>query len=294
MEKTSRPVRAGANSAPPSRSKVLDRVVYLAVAAAFLPALGTLARAWGSEEYQSHGFFVPVVAAWIAWGTRSNWRRLRRERDLRGAALLVLALALYAFSALSGSASGQGVALVAAVAGTVWWRDGSRVLRALAFPIAFLLFMIPVPPELLTPLLVRLLLVVSWGAAAVLELVGVVVARHGNVLVLSDGASLMVAEACSGLTAILTLLPIAVLVAYLAPLSAARRIALVALALPIAMVANLLRVILTAVAAQVWDARTVTADPWHSLGGLLIYAFACLLLLFVARALRPHAFPPAR
>ena len=270
----------------------LDRAVYLALAAAFLPALGTLARAWGSEEYQSHGFFIPAVAAWIVWSTRSSWRRLRPEIDNRGAALLGLALALYGFSLLSGSASGQGVALVAALAGAVWWREGTGRLRALAFPIAFLLFMIPFPPDWLTPLLVRLLLVVSWASAAVLQLVGVVVARNGNVLVLSDGASLMVAEACSGLTAILTLLPIAVLVAYLAPLSTARRVALVGLALPIAMAANLLRVIFTALAAQVWDARTVTADPWHTLSGLFIYAIACLMLLAVARALRPHRASP--
>jgi exosortase len=114
------------------------------------------------------------------------------------------------------------------------------------------------------------------------------------VLVLSDGASLMVAEACSGLTAILTLLPIATLVAYLAPLSRARRVALVALALPIAMVANLFRVILTALAALIWSANTVTADPWHTLGGLLIYAVACLMLLMVARALSPDRPSPAR
>jgi len=267
----------------------LDRVVYLALAAAFLPALGTLARVWGSTEHQSHGFLVPVVAGWIAWGTRDRWSRLARAVDARGAALLALALSLYAISLLAGSASGQGLALVAALAGAVWWREGRRRLRALAFPIAFLLFMVPVPPDWFTPFAVQLLLFVSWAAEGVLRVLGVEVLREGNVIVLEGGASLMVAEACSGLTAILTLLPIAVLIAYLSPLGSARRIALVALALPIAMGANLLRVVVTALAAQVWDAETVTGDPWHSLAGLLIYAVACLGLLAAARALQPRA-----
>lgn len=266
----------------------LDRVVYLALVAAFLPAVGTLARAWGATEHQSHGFLVPLVAGWIAWGTRDRWGRLARAGDARGAALLALALSLYALSLLAGSASGQGLALVAALTGAVWWREGRRRLRALAFPIAFLLFMVPIPSDWFTPFAVQLLLFVSWAAEGVLRVLGVEVLREGNVIVLEGGVSLMVAEACSGLTAILTLLPIAVLVAYLSPLSGARRVALVALALPIAMAANLLRVVFTALAAQVWDADTVTGDPWHTLAGLLIYAVACLGLLAAARGLQPR------
>jgi len=190
-------------------------------------------------------------------------------------------------SLLAGAASGQGLALVAALAGAVWWREGRRRVRALIFPIAFLLFMVPIPPDWFTPLAVQLLLFVSWASEGVLGVLGVEVLRQGNVIVLESGASLMVAEACSGLTAILTLLPIAVLVAYLSPLSSARRVTLVALALPIAMGANLLRVVFTVLAAQIWDAGTITADPWHTLAGLLIYAIACLGLLAAARGLRP-------
>ena len=273
---------------------VLDRVVYFSLAAAFLPAVGTMARVWERTENQSHGFLVPAVAGWIAWGTRDRWGRLARAVDARGAALLALALALYAMSLLAGSASGQGLALVAALTGAVWWREGRRRLRALAFPIAFLLFMVPIPPDWFTPFAVQLLLFVSWAAEGVLRVLGVEVLRQGNVIVLEGGASLMVAEACSGLTAILTLLPIAVLVAYLSPLSSTRRVVLVALALPIAMGANLLRVVFTALAAQVWDAVTVTADPWHSLAGLLIYAIACLGLLAAARGLHPRGASFAR
>ncbi len=266
--------------------KSASRGIYAALALAFLPALGALARAWSEAEYQSHGFFVPVVAGWIAWATRGRWSRLARAVDARGVALVAVALASYAFGLLAGSATVQGLALVGAVAGAVWWREGSARLRALAFPIGFLLFMVPIPLDWVSPLLVRLLLVVSSLAAAVLPLLGVPVARNGNVLVFADGASLVVAEACSGLTAILTLLPIAVLIAYLSPLRPVRRAALVALALPIAMGANLLRVVATALAARVWDPATVTGDPWHSLGGLAIYAIACLLLLATARVLR--------
>ena len=272
---------------------MLDRVVLFGLVAVFLPALATLVRVWETVESQSHGFLVPAVAGWIAWSTRDRRRRLPRRIDTRGAALLALALALYAMSLLAGSASGQGLALVMAIEGAVWWREGPGRLRAMAFPIAFLLFMVPIPADWFTPLAVRLLLMVSWASAALLHVLGVEVIREGNVLTLAGGAPLLVAEACSGLTAILTLLPIAVLIAYLSPLRGARRIALVASALPIAMAANLLRVVATVAAAQIWDPFTVTSDPWHTLLGLLLYAIACAGLLALARILRPRA-PSAR
>ncbi len=264
----------------------LDRVVYLALAAAFLPALGTLARVWGATEHQSHGFLVPLVAGWIAWGTRDRWGRLERAIDARGAVLLALALALYALSLLPGSASGQGLALVAALTGAVWWREGRDACARWPSRSRSCSSWCRSRPNGSPRLRVQLLLFVSWASEGVLRVLGVEVLRQGNVIVLEGGASLMVAEACSGLTAILTLLPIAVLIAYLSPLSSTRRVVLVALALPIAMAANLLRVVFTVLAAQIWDADTVTADPWHTLAGLLIYAIACLGLLAVERGLR--------
>ena len=273
---------------------MLDRVVLFGLVAVFLPALATLVRVWETVESQSHGFLVPAVAGWIAWSTRDRSRRLPRRIDARGAALLALALALYAMSLLAGSASGQGLALVMAIEGAVWWREGPGRLRAMAFPIAFLLFMVPIPADWFTPLAVRLLLMVSWASAALLQVLGVEVIREGNVLTIPGGTPLLVAEACSGLTAILTLLPIAVLIAYLSPLRGARRIALVASALPIAMAANLLRVVATVAAAQIWDPFTVTSDPWHTLLGLLLYAIACVGLLALARILRPRGAPSAR
>ncbi len=271
-----------------SGTRVLDRAVLAGLVIIFLPALANLARVWEEVDYQSHGFLVPVVAGWIAWSTRGSRRLLPRSIDARGAAVLALALALYSMSLLAASPSGQGLALVMATAGVVWWRQGRRRLRAMAFPIGFLVFMVPIPADWFTPLAVRLLLMVSWAAAGVLHVLGLEVTRQGNVLMLGGGTPLLVAEACSGLTAILTLLPIAVLVAYLSPLRSVRRAVLVASALPIAMAANLLRVVVTVLAAQVWDAVTVTSDPWHSLVGLLLYAIACVGLLAVARILRPR------
>jgi exosortase len=259
--------------------------VAIALGLAFAPAVVSLARVWSGTDYLSHGFLVPLVSVWIAWATRGRRARLPRRRDARGAALVALSLALYAASLLAGSPSGEGLALVGALAGAVWFLRGAAWLRALAFPIGFLAFAVPIPPDWLAPVIVRLLLFVSSASVGILHALGIAVSRDGNVIGLPSGESLFVAEACSGLTSILTLAPIAALVAYLSPLPASRKIALVALVVPIAMAANLLRVVSTVVGARLWGVSAVTGDPVHLLLGLAIYASACLGLLATARAL---------
>ena len=261
----------------------------VALGIAFAPALVALSRAWSATEYQSHGYFVPFVAAWIAWSARGRLARLPRARDARGALLLGAALVLYVGSLLASSASGQGLALVAALTGGGWFLRGTRHLRALAFPLAFLLFMVPIPPDWLAPVVVRLLDFVTSASVRLLQAAGVAVGREGNVILIPGGQQLFVAEACSGLTSLVTLTPIGVLIAWLTPLSPARRLLAVALVVPVAMAANLLRILVTVLGAGAWGADVMTGDPVHTLLGLGVYAVGCLGLLAAARAL---ASPP--
>ncbi|RIL05733.1 MAG: hypothetical protein DCC71_09270 [Proteobacteria bacterium] len=266
-------------------------ITALLLAAVFAPAALALARVWSSVEHYSHGFLVPLAAGLVAHGIAQRNAALPARPDRRGALALAAALVLQVAGVLVGSASGQGLALVAALAAAIWWLRGAAWLRALAFPVAFLLFMVPIPPAWLAPVVVQLLLFVSTAAAGVLHALGLAVVREGNVIVLPDGQSLFVAEACSGLTSIVTLLPIAVLIAYLAPIGRGSKIALALLAVPIAMVANLIRVVATSMGASWWGVEFVTGDTVHALVGLAVYAIACAALLAVSRVL-PRA--PAR
>jgi exosortase len=263
----------------------LEIAFALLLAVVFAPALRELAGIWSSVEYYSHGFLVPLVAGLVAVGIARAKANLPKRRDARGAVLLAAALAGGLLGALASSASAQGLALIAAIAGAVWYLRGAAWLRALAFPIAYLVFMVPIPPAWLSPVIVQLLLFVTSGAVWALGVIGLPVLREGNVLTLAGGESLFVADACSGLTSLVTLTPIAVLVAYLAPIGRRWKLLLVALIVPIAMLANMVRVVGTALGAARWGAHAVTDDPVHTLVGLAVYAVACMLLLVVARLL---------
>lgn len=254
------------------------------IAGVFAPTAVGLSRVYASVEHYSHGFLLPIVAAALAYGVATRTRIAPRP-DRRGALVLVAALALQAVAVAIGSLALQGVALVASIAGAVFLLRGAAWLRALAFPIAFLLFAVPIPDEWLAPIVVRLLLFVSTAATAALHALAVPVLREGNVMTLPNGASLFVAEACSGLTSLVTLLPIAALIAYVSPISRGAKTLLFVMAVPIAMGANLVRVIATTLGALRWGVERVTGEIAHAALGLMVYAIASVALLLVARVL---------
>jgi exosortase len=256
------------------------------LAAAFAPALMSLARVWASVDYLSHGFLVPVVAFWAFSRERPRRKKIEAIPDRRGLALLGLALTVYLLGLASGSITLQGLALVAAVAGLALYCRGGRWLRAVAFPVAFLIFMVPPPSSVVTPVIVQLQLYVSRASAALLEAFSVHVARDGNVLTLPGGGSLFIAEACSGITSIATLAPLALLLARYTLKRGDLRILLFVSALPLAMLGNLARVVATVLVSIEIGIERATSGPPHEALGLLTYLVACSLMLALTALLR--------
>jgi len=263
-----------------------DALLAALVAIVFAPGVAAMARIWGSADYLSHGYLVPLVAAWAAWHDRAALTELPSGRDRRGLVLLVAALMLYGLGLAAGLVGLQGVAFVGAVAASVLWLRGPHWLRALRFPIGFLLFMVPPPEGLLLPLIVWLRLLVTTVAVGILHALKIAVVQEGNVLLLPGGESVFVADACSGVTSLVTLLPLAVLLAYYVERSLARRLVLVLSVVPIALGGNLLRVVLTVVAALGMGVARATESALHQVAGLLTYLLGCLALLAVSGLLR--------
>lgn len=269
----------------PSRGTPIAAALWTgAVALAFAPALLSLARVWIAHDYYSHGFFVPLVAYWMFLARRARMRaaaaadRAARGRAL-GLAVIAAAAALLALGLLLVDPTLQGVALVAAVAGLVLERTGAAGFAQVWFAVAFLLFMVPVPPSVLTPAITGLQLAVSAWAVEILHAAGFSVLREGNVVLLPGGERLFVSEACSGITSIVTLLPLGVVLAWFTQPTVWRGLLLVAAVVPIAMLGNLLRVIGTVVGAQHVGVDAVTSGPVHDAAGVLTFAVACLLLI---------------
>ena len=269
---------------PAPRTLAASLPIALSLAVAYGFVVVSLARQWADDANYAHGFFVPAMSAWLAYRRRHRFQAAPRIPDAMGIAVVAAGVALYLAGVLAAELFTTRVSLVVVVAGLVLALEGRARLRALAFPIAFLLFMIPLPYVLYYRLTFPLQIESSRMAAGLLTAVGLPVIREGNVLHL-EGYSLEVVTACSGLRSIMTLGTIGVFISDLIPLSRIGRVCLAALIVPVAMAANVARLAVTAGTAAI--AGQETAESFlHGLSGLVVFVSGVAALFVMAWGIR--------
>jgi exosortase len=277
---------------PASRTTAL---VVAAIAAAlawvYAPIVSSLVRQWASDDNYSHGFFVLPLAAYFAWERRDALRRAAIRPSFIGLVVVGASLVLLLAGLLGAELFLTRVSLVGVVAGVVLFVWGSQHFRILAFPIAFLLLMIPLPAIVFNQIAFPLQLLASNVGESVIAAAGVPVLREGNVLQL-PGRTLEVAEACSGIRSLVSLTMLGIVLGYFTERRLPERIVLAASAVPIAIVANAARVAGTGLASE-WISPAAADGFFHSFSGWLMFvvAFGCLLLVQQAMG-RARAWTP--
>jgi exosortase len=168
------------------------------------------------------------------------------------------------------------------VTGSILYLGGTRWVKALAFPLALLLFMIPIPQIIYARLTLSLQLLASQLAEALITISGIPVIRTGNVLELPH-QTLNVVEACSGIRSLISLSFLALIYAYFMDRRIWMRWALLAATVPIAIAANAIRVAITGLLTQV---NTMLAQGiYHEIEGYLVFVIALGTLILVHRLL---------
>jgi len=225
--------------------RIAALVVGLLVALLYAPTARWLVLAWLQDPYYSHGWLVLPVAAILAWRNRAAWRR--GAPDNAGLLLLSLGVALYALGWLLSAPFGVAFSLLPVLGGLAWTFLGPHAARALAFPIVFLGFAIPLPwVEIWTVPLESL--TAGW-AAGLVHMAGLPVAVVGGEVHLVS-CDVVVGAACSGMRSLVALLTLGTLIACLFRGQWWLRLVIVAATLPLALVANVLRVALILAAAH--------------------------------------------
>jgi exosortase len=273
-------------------SRRFDAIFVAVLVLVWIPGIVRLAGVWSEVEYASHGFLVPLAALWAATAHRAELAQLDARRPTGGSLLVLLAAVAYLGALLLHDATVLGLVAVATIVMAVFVLRGRAWVGTLRFSLAYLLFMVPLPVAWVTPLIVQLQLGMSQVAVAILQSAGVAILREGNVLTLPGDVSLFVAEACSGITSLITLLPIGVLIAYFTESVAWRRWVLVLAVIPIALAGNLLRVIGTVWLAIKAGVEAATTGPIHEWTGVGTYVFGCACLLSIGALMR-WLIPPS-
>ena len=261
-------------------------VPFLATLAVILYArvLRLLAAQWWDQPDYSHGFLVPIFVGYLVWRSRHQWRAAVLRPNNYGLLVMVVALFLLLAGTLGAELFTCRFSLVLLLVGMVLFLAGRRVLRILAFPLGFLLLMIPLPGLIYNQITFPLQLMASRFAAASLSLLQVPVLREGNLLVLPN-YTLEVVDACSGIRSLMSLAALAIGYGYVAERRMGIRVALAALMLPIAVISNGLRIVGTGVLTYV-SGRPVAEGFFHFFSGWLIFLTATAMMLLSHWSLR--------
>jgi exosortase len=268
---------------PDRRALAVTAALVAAIGLLYAGVLSSLVRQWSSDDNYSHGFLVIPLALYFAWERRSALSTTPSRPGVLGAVLIAGSLVVWAAGILGAELFLTRVSLIGVLAGTIWFVWGFAQLRILAFPVLFLLLMIPLPSIIFNQIAFPLQLVASQAGEAVISAAGIPVLREGNVLVL-PARTLEVAEACSGIRSLVSLLMLAIVLGYFTERRRGARIAIVAASVPIAILANAARVAGTGLAAQ-WVSPAAADGFFHTFSGWLVFVVAFAGLLLVQRGM---------
>jgi exosortase len=258
---------------------------------AFAPALVMLAlasphllHAWRRDTYAAHGPLALGFSLFVLWDDRGVFRSSRSPGDSLGAFIILLAIASFLAGIRLESLGLQTLAIVAGVAGGFLWALGAKALRRAAFPIAFLVFMAPLPRFIVDAVTSHVQNAAAAAGGLIAELSGVPVYQHGHILELPN-LNLEVAEICNGLRFLTAFVILTVALAHVSQRTLGRKVVLTLSAVPLAVAANALRVGAVATASYYIGPQAASGFLHHTIGHV-VWVLTLGPLLCVAYALR--------
>lgn len=267
-----------------SRAASLQTVApVLLLGTMYAQGLAYLASIWSVDQNYGHGFFVPLISLYLVWANRARLQALPWRGSWWGAALVAVGLGLYFIGELATLYVMLHLSLWIVLVGLILAAGGWPVLRTVVFPLGLLLVVIPLPNFLYQGLSGRLQLLSSQLGVGFLDALGVTALREGNVIDLGT-TQLQVVEACSGLRYLFPFFTLALIGAYLFFDRAWKRIALVALSIPVSVGLNVFRIAATGILVDRYGPE-LAEGFFHAFSGWLLFVCGLALLGFAGWAL---------
>lgn len=252
-----------------------------------------LVDAWSNDDNYSHGFFIVPLAAYFAWERRHRLMAMPARPSAVGLLIVVGSLVMLVAGILGAELFLSRLSLLGVIAGTILFLLGWPRLRVLLFPLAFMLLMIPLPAIIFNKIAFPLQLVASHVGEYGISAANIPILREGNVLILAN-ATLEVAEACSGIRSLVSLFTLGIVFGYFADSRAWVRTVIALSAIPVAILANGLRVASAGWAAH-YMGQAGVEGLFHEFSGWVVFVVAFLMMLALQRLLirvvPPRAMP---
>jgi exosortase len=243
-----------------------------------------LVHDWYTIPDYSHGFLVPVFAAFLIWDKRKLLKAIPVRQTWSGIVLVVFAIMVLILGVYGVELFTARISFILMLTGLIATFFGWAMVRELRFPLLVLVLAIPFPAILFNRITFPLQLLASRIASDILPLLGVPTLHEGNVIELPV-MKLEVAEACSGIRSLMSLFTLAVFYGYFLERTTQRRVILALASIPIAVTANVARIVGTGLCVQYWDPEKALGF-FHEFSGWVMFLVSLACLFLVHRAMR--------
>ena len=283
----------------PSPGKVtlrnLPTALYLYVGLATILFLWMYWRSFGNllfnwqvvDSYYSHGFLIPPISLYFIWAKRKKLLETSIAPSTLGIPVLVFAGALLLLGDFLGFALFAQFSMIPTLLGLTLIFLGKRHALLLWFPLLFLLFMIPVPYSLTTTISFKVKLLATESAVQIAQAITLPMIRDGSYVYFGEDR-LLVGEVCGGLRSLIALLAFGTIMSYISKTKLWARYIILAIAGPVAIIANILRIFFLCVVGYLWGSD-VAVGTIHDISGIMIFAVAFIIIFTIESLLRKIA-----
>lgn len=242
-------------------------------------------RYMGADSYYSHGFLVPFVSLFFIYQQKEQLIQMQPEKNQAGLFVVLFALFLHILGTMLYIFSISGFSLFFLAIGLSLFLLGKEITKKIWFALFFLVFMFPLPQALISVISFPLKIFAAKAGVFIVGLLGVPVHGEGFNIIIPAG-HLLVGNPCSGLRSLIAFLALGSVVAYMAPLPILRKWLLFLLSIPIALLANIIRVSILIIVSHRWGLEAAAPDTIVHIGsGILVFVIGFLFLFFMARVL---------
>ncbi|MFO7716929.1 VPLPA-CTERM-specific exosortase XrtD [Desulfosarcina sp.] len=255
-------------------------VVLAVVIGTFWDTLTGLYHQWTHNEDFSHGLLILPVSLFLIWEKREAILALTPRMDWRGLLVMAAAVVLFTVGELGAELFTARAAIITLFIGAVWWIYGMALVRVIIFPLLLLYLMLPLPGFVYRNLTFPLQLIASSVSVDILNALGFLAYREGNVIDMGF-SQFQVVEACNGLRFVLPLLCLGVIFAFYRPMIWWKRLVLVAVTVPLAVGTNVVRIAGTGILAHYYGVE-VAQGFFHDFSGWAVFMACFALFLGIA------------
>ncbi len=259
---------------------ILPVALGLLTAVLYIPVVIPLVQQWLDDANYRHGLAIPIISGIILWTRRKKLVGIEHSGGgITGYILVVIGSGLLVGGTAASELFTMRLSFPIILLGFSYILGGREFVKRARFPLLFLFMMIPLPYIIYFKITFPMQIMSARLSSALLDLIHISVIRRGNILILPN-YELEVVAACSGLRSLMTMITLALVISTLSDLTPVRKTLLVIFAVPAAVIANTLRLVVTAIGAYSISVQ-FAEGMLHEISGLIVF-FAGFVLLIIS------------